>query len=106
MSTATHSAIINPANPERVQLFRVAAKTHTLGFEQRPLSGKGVVNIWQSNTDPVKVPSPVLLAPSAIVTLAFDDLVSFFGGRRCSFFPPFFFFSPLFVCLFGKAEWN
>ncbi|KAH8749778.1 hypothetical protein F5882DRAFT_445761 [Hyaloscypha sp. PMI_1271] len=75
MSTATHSAIIKPANPERVQLFRVAAKTHTLGFEQRPLSGKGVVNIWQSNTDPVKVPSPVLLASSAIVTLAFDDVV-------------------------------
>ena len=85
MSSATHSAIINPANPERVQFFRVAAKTHTLGFEQRPLSGKGVVNIWQSNTDPVKVPSPVLLAPSAIVTLVFDDVVSFLWGTSTFF---------------------
>jgi hypothetical protein len=91
MSTATHSAIINPSNRDRVQLFRIAAKTHTLGFEQRLLTGKGVVNFWQSNTDPIKVPSPVLLAPSAIVTLAYDDLVSFLWGTFMSFLLRFYF---------------
>jgi hypothetical protein len=90
MSAATHSAIINPANPERVQLFRVAEKTHTLGFEQRPLSGKGTFNIWESNREPEKLPSPVLLAPSAMVTMAFDDLVSSLWGRSMFFLRYFY----------------
>lgn len=74
MSTSSHSAIVNPADSGYVQLFRVAPKTHTLGFEQRPISG-GVVNVWKTNSDLAQVPSPVLQAPSAVVTLIFESLV-------------------------------
>lgn len=68
------SPIRNPANEERVFVYRVAPTVQTLGYDQRAV-GKGPSNPrW--NKDPTKVPSTRLLATSNIVTLNFDDVVS------------------------------
>ncbi|ETI24823.1 hypothetical protein G647_04193 [Cladophialophora carrionii CBS 160.54] len=76
------SPIRNPANPERVFVYRVAPTVQTLGYDQRTV-GKGPANPrW--NKDPTKLPSTRLLAASNIVTLNFDDVVHVYGVAQTS----------------------
>jgi hypothetical protein len=72
------SAIRNPANRERVFIYRVAPQDCTLSYEQRAIH-KGVsVPRWNKNPDASDgVPSTRMRGDSDVVTLVFDDVVSF-----------------------------
>ncbi|VUC25608.1 unnamed protein product [Clonostachys rosea] len=74
------SAIRNPANPDRVFIYRVAPKDNTLSYEQRAIH-KGVsAPRWNKNPNGKGgVPSTTLNGTSNIVTLIFDDVVQVFG---------------------------
>lgn len=70
------SPIRNPVNRDRVFIYRIAPKEHTLSYEQRAIQ-KGIsAPRWNKNpTANDGVPSTVLRADSNIVALVFDDVV-------------------------------
>lgn len=78
------STIRNPANPNRVFIYRVAADNSTLCFEQRAIQ-KGVsAPRWNKTPTAEGVPSTTLRGDSNIVTMIFDDVVSMrisYSGR-------------------------
>ena len=77
------SPIRNPANPDRVFIYRVAPKVHTLSYDQRALHKGVAAPRW--NKDPLGddgVPSTQLQGDSNIVTLLFDDVVSFVSPKE------------------------
>ncbi|CVL11706.1 hypothetical protein FPRO06_13013 [Fusarium proliferatum] len=70
------SAVRNPANRDRVFIYRVAPNDHNLSYEQRAIH-KGIsAPRWNKNPE---VPSTILRGESNIVTLIFDDVVHIYG---------------------------
>jgi hypothetical protein len=80
------SAIRNPANRERVFIYRVAPQDCTLSYEQRAIH-KGVsAPRWNKNPDASDgVPSTRMRGDSDVVTLVFDDVVSFWLFKHYDF---------------------
>lgn len=70
------SPIRNPANPDRVFIYRVAPTEHTLSYEQRAIH-KGIsAPRWNKNPSATDgVASTILRGDSNVVTLSFDDVV-------------------------------
>lgn len=78
------SAIRNPANRERVFIYRVAPQDCTLSYEQRAIH-KGIsAPRWNKNPDASDgVPSTRMRGDSDVVTLVFDDVVSYWLFNHC-----------------------
>ncbi|KAL8792888.1 MAG: hypothetical protein Q9195_004530 [Heterodermia aff. obscurata] len=76
------SAILNPINPSRVLIYRIAPNNYTLGFDQRPLLTD--TSVPRSNPDPAKLASTILDPTSNIVALKFNDTVNVYGVAATS----------------------
>lgn len=78
------STIRNPANRERVFIYRVAPQDCTLSYEQRAIH-KGIsAPRWNKSPGASDgVPSTLMRGDSNVVTLIFDDVVSFWFLNHC-----------------------
>lgn len=84
---AAFAPVRNPANPDRVFIYRVAPSVHTLSYDQRALHkgvaaprwNKNPTDTEQDDSQPPGVLSTLIRADSNIVSLVFDDVV---GTRR------------------------
>lgn len=87
---AAFAPVRNPANPDRVFIYRVAPGVHTLSYDQRALHKGVAAPRWNKNPSDTDqddaetpgapgVPSTLIRGDSNIVSLVFDDVVHVYG---------------------------